>query len=72
MKDYVTFCKCDDDGRYYALRASEQLGTVYKEREKYSKKEWYKDLEDNGYTPIKTIEEEYTVSVHKDKEEWEL
>lgn len=59
MKDYITFCK-SYDGSYHALRASEQVGNVYRDKDKYTKKDWYSDLEGNGYTPIKTIEEEYT------------
>lgn len=57
MKDYITFCK-DIDGNYTVLRASEQVKTVFDEKRKYSKKQWLEDLDDNGYTEIKTITEE--------------
>ena len=57
MKDYITFCK-DIDGKYMVLRASEQLQDVFDEKEKYSKKQWLKDLDHNGYTEIKTITEQ--------------
>lgn len=57
MKDYITFCK-DIDGKYTVLRASEQVKDVFAKKEKYSKKEWLKDLDYNGYTEIKTITEE--------------
>lgn len=56
MKDYITFCK-DIDGKYTVFRASEQVRTVYEEKWKYSKKQWLEDLDDNGYTEIKTITE---------------
>ncbi|XVG95854.1 hypothetical protein ACGCUP_01075 [Eubacteriales bacterium KG125] len=58
MKDYITFCK-DIDNNYKVIIASEQLGTIYKNKEAYSKKDWLKDLEDNGYMEIKTIIEDY-------------
>ncbi len=56
MKDYITFCK-DIDNNYKVLRASEQLKEIYKDKKAYTKKDWLKDLEANGYTEIKTVVE---------------
>lgn len=36
MKDYITFCK-DIDGNYTVLRASEQVKTVFDQKENTAK-----------------------------------